>query len=197
MIAHLRGELFKIAPSEVVVDVGGVGYKVHIPLSTYYDLQHLDAGATVELHIHTHVREDSLALFGFRTELERQLFERLIGISGIGPRLAQTVLSGMSPEDLIASVGAGDVKRLSSIPGIGKKTAERMVVELRDKVADMAEVPASAPAPAADGDLIHALVGLGYKQAAAERAVSAVTRESPDAEFADLLRRALKRLSKV
>lgn len=197
MIAHLRGELLKLAPNEALVDVGGVGYKVHIPLSTYYELQHLEAGAPVELHIHTHVREDSLALFGFRTELERLLFEKLIGISGIGPRLAQTVLSGMSPGDLIASVGSGDVKRLSSIPGIGKKTAERMVVELRDKVADLAEATAASPAPAADGDLVQALVGLGYKPAAADRAVSAATKENPEAEFADLLRLALKRLSRV
>jgi Holliday junction DNA helicase RuvA len=196
VIAHLRGELLKLAPNEALVDVGGVGYKVHIPLSTYYELQHLEAGARVELHIHTHVREDALALFGFRTELERRLFEKLIGISGVGPRLAQTVLSGMSPHDLIAAVGAGDVKRLASNPGIGKKTAERMVIELRDKVAGLAASP-PASSPAADGDLIRALVGLGYKPSAADQAVSAAARENPEAELADLLRLALKRLSRL
>ena len=196
MIGHLKGELLKIAPSQVLVDVGGVGYEVNIPLSTFYELQNLGEGATVALHIHTHVREEALALFGFRTEAERQLFEKLIGISGIGPKLAQTVLSGMSPEDLVAAVAASDVKRLSSIPGIGKKTAERMVIELRDKVGDL-ELPAAAPASAADGDLIQALIGLGYKQAAADRAVAVVTKENPEAEFADLLRLSLKRLSKV
>lgn len=177
--------------------MGGVGYELHIPLSTYYELQGLAAGARVALHVHTHVRDDAIQLFGFSTELERHLFERLIAVSGIGPRLAQTVLSGMSPGDLIAALAGADLKRLSSIPGIGKKTAERMLVELRDKVSDLAATtPAGRPA-AADGDLLSALLGLGYKQAAAQRAVAEVTREYPDAELPELLRLSLKRLSRV
>lgn len=197
MIGHLQGELLRIAPSLALIDVGGVGYEVHIPLSTYYELQGLGLGTRVALHVHTHVREDALALFGFRTELERQLFEKLIGISGIGPRLAQTALSGMSPEDLIAAIAAGDLKRLSSIPGIGKKTAERVLVELRDKVSDLAVEPAVTAPSAVDGDLISALVGLGYKQSAAERAVAQAAKDRPEAEFAELLRDSLKRLSRV
>ncbi len=197
MIGYLQGQLLKTEPSQVLVDVGGVGYEVRIPLATYYELQHLAAGAPVALHIHTHVREDVIALFGFWTELERQLFEKLITISGIGPKLAQTVLSGMAPGDLIAAIQASDLGRLSSIPGIGKKTAERMVVELRDKLSKLTFEPPAGGAPPADGDLIQALVSLGYRRAAAERAVSQSMRESPEAEFADLLRASLKRLSRV
>lgn len=197
MIGFLRGELLRLAPSLVLVDVGGVGYEVHIPLSTYYELQNLEVGAGVELHIHTHVREDALALYGFQTQLERQLFEKLITISGIGPRLAQTVLSGMSPEDLISALAAGDVKRLSSIPGIGKKTAERMLIELRDKVGDFSVEPSTTTTTAADADLVQALVGLGYKQVTAERAVGLAMKDHPEAEFPDLLRLSLKGLSRV
>ena len=178
--------------------MGGVGYELHIPLSTYYELQGRTAGARVALHVHTHVRDDAIQLFGFSTELERRLFEKLIAVSGIGPRLAQTVLSGMSPGDLIAALRAADLRRLSSVPGIGKKTAERMIVELRDKVADLAaETGAARPAAAADGDLLSALLGLGYKQAAAERAAAEVAREHPEAELPELLKLSLKRLSRV
>lgn len=178
--------------------MGGVGYELHIPLSTYYALQGRAAGDRVALHVHTHVRDDAIQLFGFLTELERRLFEKLIAVSGIGPRLAQTVLSGMSPGDLIAALAAADLRRLSSIPGIGRKTAERMIVELRDKVSDLAaEAPPGRPAAAVDGDLLSALLGLGYKQAAAERAVAEVTKEQPEAELAELLRLSLKRLSRV
>ncbi len=196
MIGYLQGQLLKTEPSQVLVDVGGVGYEVRIPLATYYELQHLETGAAVALYIHTHVREDVIALFGFWTELERQLFEKLITISGIGPKLAQTVLSGMAPADLITAIQASDLGRLSSIPGIGKKTAERMVVELRDKLSQLA-VETRAGAPPADGDLVQALVSLGYRRASAERAVGQAMRESPEAEFADLLRASLKRLSRV
>jgi Holliday junction DNA helicase RuvA len=182
----------------LLLDVGGVGYELHIPLSTYYELQGRAAGARVALHVHTHVRDDAIQLFGFSTELERRLFEKLIAVSGIGPRLAQTVLSGMSPGDLIAALRAADLRRLSSVPGIGKKTAERMIVELRDKVADLAaETGAARPAAAADGDLLSALLGLGYKQAAAERAAAEVAREHPEAELPELLKLSLKRLSRV
>lgn len=196
MIGYLRGTLLKISPSRLLLDVGGVGYEVHIPLSTYYELERHQGDTRVALHIHTHVREDAISLFGFRTERERQLFEMLIAISGIGPRLAQTALSGMSPDDLIAALAAGDVRRLSSIPGIGKKTAERMLIELRDKVRDLAgELPEQRPP--ADSDLLLALIHLGYKQAAAERAVAQVMRDDPDLPFADLLRASLKLLSRA
>lgn len=196
MIGHLRGQLLKITPSLVVLDVGGVGYEVRIPLSTYYELQRLERGATASLHIHTHVRDDALALFGFRTEREREIFEHLIAISGIGPRLAQTVLSGMAPDELIAAIAAGDLRRLASIPGIGKKTAERMLVELRDRIRELAaEMPPEMPPT--DGDLVAALVNLGYRQAAAEQAVARVMRKSPDLAFADMLRESLKLLSRA
>ncbi|MCP4659896.1 MAG: Holliday junction branch migration protein RuvA [bacterium] len=196
MIGYLQGTLLKISPSRLLLDVGGVGYEVRIPLSTYYELERRPGDARVALNIHTHVREDAISLFGFWTERERQLFEMLIAISGIGPRLAQTVLSGMPPDDLIAALAAGDVRRLSSIPGIGKKTAERMLIELRDKVRDLAgELPEKRPP--ADSDLLLALIHLGYKQAAAERAVAQVMRKDPDLPFADLLRASLKLLSRA
>ncbi len=199
MIGHLKGELLTLAPNRLLLDVGGVGYELHIPLSTYYEVQHLEPGATLALHIHTHVREDAILLYGFGSGRERRLFEKLITVSGIGPRLAQTVLSGMPPDDLIAALAAGDVKRLSSIPGIGKKTAERLLIDLRDKVGEFtADMPAAPQAEAsAGGDLVQALLGLGYKAAAAERAVAAVRKESPEAPFAELLRLSLKRLSRV
>ena len=134
MIGHLKGSLLEASPDLVLLDVGGVGYEVRIPLSTYYEVQKLPPGATASLFIHTHVREDALALFGFWTERERRLFLKLIAVSGIGPKLAQTVLSGMSPDDLVAALARRDVRALSTIPGVGKKTAERMIVELKDKV---------------------------------------------------------------
>ena len=196
MIGYLRGQLLKTAPDLVLLDVQGVGYEVRIPLSTYYELQKVGGGETVAFHIHTHVRDDTLALFGFWTERERRLFERLISISGIGPKLAQTILSGMMPDDLITALAAGDTRRLNSIPGVGKKTAERMILELRDKVQDLAaELPVAAAL--IDSDLIEALVGLGYKPAAARRAVSEVVKQQPDAPFADQLKASLGRLSRV
>ena len=132
MIAHLRGSLLEKQPNRIIVDVGGVGYDVSVPLSTFYGLG--EAGATVALRIHTHVREDALALFGFATRLEQELFERLIGVSGIGPKLALAVLSGIEPPDLIRAIERGDVARLTAIPGVGKKTAERIVLELKDRL---------------------------------------------------------------
>ncbi len=194
MIGFLRGSLLQTSPNRVVVDVQGVGYEVQIPLSTYYEVQKVAGAGSVAFHIHTHVREDALALFGFWTERERRLFERLIAVTGIGPKLAQTVLSGMQPDDLIAALAAGDVRRLNTIPGVGKKTAERMILELRDKVQDLAaELPAAASV--AEGDLVEALVGLGYRQAAAQRAVGTVAREQPDEAFADQLKASLRILS--
>ena len=201
MIGWLAGKVVQAAPDRLILDVGGVGYQVAIPLSTFYELQKADAGATVRLYIHTHVREDALALFGFWTERERELFERLIAVSGIGPRLAQVVLSGMAPDELVAALAAGDVARLVRIPGVGKKTAERMVVELRDKLqAWAAQLPAARAAAASggsDNDLVAALVNLGYKPALAEGAVGAARQEAPDAAFHELLRLALRRLSRV
>ena len=196
MIGFLKGVVLSAAPNRVLIDVQGVGYEVHIPLSTYYEVQKVASGGVAAFHIHTHVREDTLALFGFWTERERRLFERLIAVTGIGPKLAQTVLSGMQPDDLIAALSAGDVRRLNTIPGVGKKTAERMILELRDKVQDLA-VDLPAEPVVADSDLIQALVGLGYKPAAAQRAVDRVARDQPDAAFADQLKASLRILSGV
>ncbi len=198
MIGYLRGRVVELSPNLVVLDVQGVGYDVHIPLPTYYELQKLEASADVVLRIHTHVREDALQLFGFAASQERQLFEKLIAVSGIGPKLAQTVLSGMGVDDLVAALSAGNVRRLTSIPGVGKKTAERMVLELRDKVKDLAPSVAATASPAqAENDLVLALVNLGYKQAVVERAVAKVGRELPDAPFADQLKACLASLSRV
>ncbi len=194
MIGYLKGSLLSTSPNRVLVDVQGVGYEVNIPLSTYYEVQKVAGAGSVAFHIHTHVREDALALFGFWTQRERRLFERLIAVTGIGPKLAQTVLSGMLPDDLIAALAAGDVRRLNTIPGIGKKTAERMILELRDKVQDLAAELPTAPT-VAESDLVEALISLGYKQAAAQRAVNRVAREQPDAAFADQLKASLRILS--
>ena len=198
MIGYLRGRIVEVAPSLVVLDVQGVGYDVHIPLSTYYELQKLAPDAEATLRIHTHVREDALLLFGFASTAERQLFEKLIAVSGIGPKLAQTVLSGMGADDLVGALSAGNVRRLTSIPGVGKKTAERMVLELRDKVKDLATTAVAVlPESAAESDLVLALVNLGYKQAVVERVVAKVTREHADAPFADQLKACLSSLSRV
>lgn len=197
MIGYLRGQLLKTAPDLVLLDVQGVGYEVRIPLSTYYEVQKTAGDAGVALYIHTHVRDDALMLFGFWTERERRLFERLIAVSGIGPKLAQTILSGMMPDDLITALASADARRLNSIPGVGKKTAERMILELKDKVQDLAaELPAATPV-AFETDLVQALVGLGYKVAAAQRAVSEAVKKEPDAPFPDLLKASLARLSRV
>ena len=198
MIGFLRGRLLRSAPERVLIDVDGVGYDVHVPLSTYYELERAGPQAEVALYVHTHVREDALVLFGFWSEREKQLFEKLLSVNGIGPRGAQVVLSGMAPEDLVAALARGDVARLITIPGVGRKTAERMVLELRDKMRDFA-TPAGAPAqaPVQGDDLVDALVHLGYKPALAERAAAEVRHENTAAAFHDLLRLSLKRLSRV
>jgi Holliday junction DNA helicase RuvA len=199
MIGYLQGHLLRTTPERLLLDVQGVGYEVHIPLSTFYEIERRAAGERVALFIHTQVREDDISLFGFWTEREKLLFERLIGVSGIGPRLARVVLSGMPPDDLLAAIASGDLGRLSSIPGVGKKTAERMVLELREKMrelaADLPETPAAAGP--ADQDVVSALVNLGYKSSQAERAVAEARREKPDAAFNDLLRASLNRLSRA
>jgi Holliday junction DNA helicase RuvA len=178
MIAHLRGKLIAKHPNQAVVEAGGVGYDVTISVSTFSDLP--AEGSETALFIHTHVREDALALFGFLRNGEKQLFEKLISVSGIGPKLAITVLSGMSADALVAALRAGDSAALTRIPGIGKKTAERMVLELRDKVEKLATGPATT-LPAAtpvEEDVISALVNLGYQRAAAEKALAAARAKS-------------------
>jgi Holliday junction DNA helicase RuvA len=201
MIGWLSGRVVQAAPDRMLLDVGGVGYQVAIPLSTFYEIQKATAEVAegpVSLFVHTHVREDALALYGFWTEREKELFEHLIGVSGIGPRLAQVVLSGMAPDELLAALAGGDVARLVRIPGVGKKTAERMVVELRDRLQALAaELPAARASAASDDDLVAALVNLGYKSSFAEGAVGAARKEAPEAAFHELLRLALRRLSRV
>jgi Holliday junction DNA helicase RuvA len=197
MIGYLRGAVLSATPERVLLDVQGVGYEVHIPLSTFYEIERA-AGSpkTVRLFIHTHLRDDGLALFGFWTEREKLLFEKLIGVSGIGPRLARVVLSGMATDDLLAALAAGDLGRLATIPGIGRKTAERMVLELREKVRELAAAIPGRVAPA-DHDVVSALVNLGYKPAAAERAVAEARRDRPDAPFQELLRASLNQLARL
>ncbi len=194
MIGRLTGRLASKAPDHVLLDVGGVGYQVHIPLSTFYELP--DAEAPASLWIHTHVREDALALYGFLTERERTLFLLLLGVTGIGPRVALTVLSGIPPAELVAALRAQDVRRLVAVPGVGKKTAERMVLELAEKVASLpGEAPPKAPAAVAADDVVSALVNLGYRKSEAERAVEAASRSGAAADFGAFLKEALRRLT--
>ena len=195
MIARLRGQLARKNVQEVVVDVGGVGYKVHIPLSTFYKLGH--EGESVSLLVHTHVREDALSLFGFLTEHEQLLFERLISVSGVGPKLAVNVLSGIDAGELMEALRGSDVARLTRVPGVGKKTAERLVLELKDKLPALAaatEAPPAAPASAKE-DLLSALANLGYSRPEAEKGVDRALRDGSGAPFEDLLRRTLAILS--
>ncbi len=198
MIAFLRGRVVDKQPNRVIVDIQGVGYDVHVPLSTFYEIG--DEGADVALRVHTHVREDALQLYGFLTDLERQLFERLISISGIGPKLAIVVLSGMEPRDLVAAVQRADVARLTGIPGVGKKTAERIVLELKDRLAPIAvsgAAGAAAAPPPADrlrGDLLSALQNLGYHRPQAEKAVEAALHAAGGATFEEALKSALREL---
>jgi len=198
MIAFLRGRVLDKQPNRVVVDVEGVGYEVHVPLSTYYDLG--DEGTETALRVHTHVRDDALQLYGFLTALELQLFERLIGISGIGPRLAIAVLSGIETRELVTAVQRADVARLTRMPGVGRKTAERIVLELKDRFAQLV-VPAGTgpPGAAASGvrlrdDLLSALQNLGYQRTLAERAVDATLVSTGDPGFEQALRAALREL---
>ena len=196
MIAQVRGRLVRKEPQEAVVDVGGVGYRVAIPLSTFYRIG--EAGDEVTLLTHTHVREDTLALFGFLTPGERALFERLIAISGVGPKLALSILSGIEAPDLVSALRTSDVTRLTRIPGVGKKTAERLVLELKDKVQDLAalgEPAPTGPAAATKEDLVSALVHLGYSRPEAERGVDRALKENGEGRFEDLLRRTLRALS--
>jgi Holliday junction DNA helicase RuvA len=194
MIAHLRGTLIAKHPNQAVVEAGGVGYDVAISIPTFSDLP--DAGSEVALHIHTHVREDAIALFGFRRIEEKRLFEKLLAVSGIGPKLAITILSGMPVADMIGAIRGGDVARLTRIPGIGKKTAERMVLELRDKVEEFGEAAPGKTASAMEQYVLSALVNLGYQRPAAERALATATRNGAADEFDTLFREVLAALSK-
>jgi Holliday junction DNA helicase RuvA len=198
MIGYLQGNLLKATTDRVLLDVQGVGYEVHIPLSTWYEIERRGTSGRVALYIHTQVREDDISLFGFWTEREKALFEKLIGVGGIGARLARVILSGMAPDDLLGAIASGDLGRLATIPGVGRKTAERMVLELREKMRELAaELPEQAAAGPADQDVVSALVNLGYKAAQAERAVADARRDRPDAAFHDLLRASLTRLSRA
>lgn len=200
MIGALRGRAVERDPERLVIDVGGVGYEVLVPVSTYVEVERRAEAAggppEVHLHVHTHLREDAITLFGFWTAREKQLFLKLIAVSGIGPRLARVVLSGMPPDDLVAALARGDAARLATIPGVGKKTAERMVLELREKVGELA---VELPSRAAEGgdEVVSALANLGYKRPQAERAVAEARRELPDADFPELLRKSLARLSRL
>lgn len=208
MIAHLSGTLILKQPNSVILDVGGVGYEVIIPISTFYDLE--DEGANVKLRIYTHVREDALQLYGFKTARERELFMRLISVSGIGPKLGITLLSGMSADEMIASIRTNNLGRLTLIPGVGRKTAERLVMELRDKVAALssseleeelgAKTAEGAPLPTEDSmrsDVLSALLNLGYQRSSAEKAVTGAMDEGGDVSVESILRRSLRKLAKV
>jgi Holliday junction DNA helicase RuvA len=193
MIALLRGTLIEKHPNQAILDVGGVGYDVTVPISTFSKLP--DAGGKITLHIHTHVREDTISLYGFLTQDERNLFEKLIGVSGIGPGLAVKVLSGMPAGDLLNAIRRGEVERLVRIPGVGKKTAERMVLELRDKLPAPAGDDAAAAKPSLsqlDEDVLSALQNLGCARPAAEAAVRKARAAGAPEEFEPLFRKALE-----
>jgi Holliday junction DNA helicase RuvA len=198
VIAFLRGQLFDKQPNRIIVDVGGIGYDVAVPLSTFYGLG--DTGSPIAIRIHTHVREDALSLYGFATRLEQDLFERLIGVSGIGPRLALGVLSGIEPTDLMRAIERGDLARLTGIPGVGRKTAERIVLELKDRlprpaVADQGPGGRVAPSLLRD-DVLSALMNLGYHRPLAEKAVESAITATPDGDFERTLKQALRDLAR-
>jgi Holliday junction DNA helicase RuvA len=196
MIAHLRGKLLAKHPNQAIVETTGVGYDVVITVPTFSDLPAV--GADVALHIHTHVREDLIALYGFLRPSEKLLFEKLITVSGIGPKLAITILSGMAADEMVGAIRGNDVARLTRIPGIGKKTAERMVLELRDKLPEAG--PASTPAVpamnATEEDVLSALVNLGYQRPAAEKALTVATKNGVAKSFDQIFRLVLGQLSK-
>jgi len=201
MIAHLSGKLLEKQANTVIVDVGGVGYEVTIPLSTFYEIG--EPGTDIELRIYTHVREDAIQLFGFKTTRERDLYLKLISVQGIGAKSGVTMLSGMSADEIVSAIRSNDLGRLTAIPGVGRKTAERLVIELRDKVGDLAAAAAASsmasdelPADAVFDDALSALVNLGYQRAAAERALKKVTQEGADMSVQKLLRRSLQVLAK-
>jgi Holliday junction DNA helicase RuvA len=196
MIAHLRGKLLAKHPNQAIVETGGVGYDVTISVPTFSDLPGI--GGEVTLHIHTHVREDLIALYGFLRPAEKQLFEKLITVSGIGPKLAITILSGMAADEMVSAIRGNDIARLTRIPGIGKKTAERMVLELRDKLPaeGVAEFRVTPAMSAVEEDVLSALTNLGYQRAAAERALATVEKNGKGSSFEVMFRQTLGVLSK-
>lgn len=200
MIGYLRGRVLEKRPNQVILEVGGVGYDVNIPVSTYYQLP--DPPGEAQLQIHTHVREDALALYGFRTAGEKRVFEKLLSVSGIGPKLAITILSGLEVRDLLPAIRGNDLVKLTHIPGVGRKTAERIVLELRDK---LGEIEAEHAVAAAAGgmtvsaeyeDVLSALLNLGYQRPAAEKAVKRAAESEAGASFDSVLKRALQLLVK-
>jgi holliday junction DNA helicase RuvA len=199
MIALLTGKIAHKSPEYIILDVNGVGYRVQIPFSTYYELP--ETGAQISLTIYTHVKEDAISLYGFRTTAEKSFFQLLISVSGIGPKLGKDILSNIQVNELAAAITRGDLARLSAVPGIGKKTAERMVLELRDKVLklDMAAPPrdgeGAAPAAGIEEDVASALVNLGYKEAVVKKTLSEL-RIAPEASMEEALKQALKALMK-
>jgi Holliday junction DNA helicase RuvA len=199
VIAYLRGTILEKHPNRLIVDVAGVGYDVFVPLSTFYDLG--EPGNQIALRIHTHVREDVLLLYGFATVLEQDLFERLIGVSGIGPKLALAVLSGIEPPELVRAIERGDVARLTGIPGVGKKTSERIVLELKDRmprvqVAAVGAGGVASEAPRLRDDLLSALMNLGYHRPLAEKALDAAIKSTPEGSFERTLKQALREVAK-
>ena len=206
MIAYLSGTLREKQATSVILDVGGVGYEVTIPVTTFFNME--EPGSPVQLRIYTHVREEALQLFGFRTARERELFTLLISVTGIGPKSAIATLSGMSADEIVTAIRTNNLARLTSIPGVGKKTAERLVIELRDKMAalsnpaldaELAAGAAAGTAPSEDSlreDTLSALVNLGYQKALAEKAITQAAQEGGELSVELLLRRSLRHLSK-
>ena len=197
MIAHLTGKLLEKQTNTAIVDVAGVGYEVTIPPSTFYELG--EVGSDVSLRVHTHVREDAIQLFGFKSVRERDLFLRLVSVQGVGPRLAITMLSGMSADEIVLAIRKEDLARLTGIPGVGRKTAERLVVELRDKMAQMGDAQSASqdlPHDTVFDDALSALINLGYQRAAAEKALNQATKEGTEITVQKLLRRSLQVLAK-
>ncbi len=197
MIAHLRGMVFEKHPNRLIVDVAGVGYDVQVPLSTFYTAG--EPGTEIALRIHTHVREDQLSLYGFATGLELMMFERLIAVSGIGPKLALSVLSGIETRDLAGAIQRNDLARLTAIPGVGKKTAERMCVELRDRMPKAMAATGAAPSPGETmrDDLVSALINLGYHRQVIDKSLDKLVNSAGEQRFEDVLRAALKDLSRA
>ena len=195
MIAHLRGRILEKHPSHLILEAAGVGYQVTISVPSFSGLP--SEGAEVSLYIHTHVREDTLALYGFLRREEKQLFERLIGVSGIGPKLAITVLSGIAADALVTALRGNDITALTRIPGVGKKTAERMMLELRDKLEGLAAAPAPAPAMRVEEDVVSALVNLGYQRTPAEHAAKRAVETAGDgASFEQIFRQTMALMQK-
>jgi Holliday junction DNA helicase RuvA len=207
MIAHLSGTLLSKQATSVIVDVSGVGYEVTIPVSTFYDLE--DVGGNVQLRIYTHVKEDALQLYGFKTANERRLFVHFISVSGVGPKLGIALLSHMKADELIESIKSNNLARLTQIPGVGRKTAERLVVDLRDKMIQLSQSQVAedtgvrpettyvSSEGTARADALSALLNLGYQRSGAEKAIDAALAEGGDVTVESILRRSLKKLARV